>query len=54
MKFEFVGHWDKFYITPSVAIVLDPMYNGYKYVSISWFKRSLEISWGRIKESNNE
>lgn len=53
MKFEFVGHWDRFYVLPAIAVVFDPMFNGYKYISISWFKQSLEISWGHI-EGNNE
>jgi hypothetical protein len=54
MKIEYVGHWDRFYITPSVAIVLDPLYNGYKYLSISWFKHSIELSWGHVKGANDE
>jgi hypothetical protein len=48
MKIEYVGHWDKFYITPSISIVVDPMFVGYKYLSLSWFKVSIEISWGRV------
>lgn len=52
MKFEFVSYWDRFYILPAVAVVFDPMYNGYKYISISWFKQSLEISWGHLDGSN--
>jgi hypothetical protein len=54
MKIEYVGHWDKFYITPAIAIVIDPFYVGYKYISISWFKHSIELSWGHIKENSDE
>lgn len=52
MKFEFVDYWDRFYILPTIAIVTDPMFNGYKYLSIGWFNKSLEISWGHIKDNN--
>lgn len=52
MKFELVEYWDRLYILPTIAVVFDPMFNGYKYISISWLKQSLEISWGHINESN--
>ena len=52
MKIEYVSHWDKLYLTPAVSVVLDPMFVGYKYLSISWLKGSIEISWGRINRSN--
>ena len=52
MKIEYVSHWDKLYLAPAVSVVLDPMFVGYKYLSISWLKGSIEISWGRINRSN--
>lgn len=47
MKIEYVGHWDKFYILPAVSVVLNPLFTGYKYLSLSWFKGCIEISWGK-------
>ena len=52
MKIEYVSYWDRFFITPAIAIVMDPLYVGYKYISIGWFKGSIEISWGHIEEGN--
>jgi hypothetical protein len=54
MKFEFVDYWDRFYILPTFVVVVDPMFVGYKYLSISWLKRSLEISWGHIEKGNGK
>jgi hypothetical protein len=54
MKIEYVGYCDRFFITPAIAVVIDPFYVGYKYLSINWFKGSIEISWGHVKENTNE
>jgi hypothetical protein len=54
MKIEYVGYWDRFFITPAISIVWDPTFVGYKYLSISWLKHSIEISWGHVKEGTDE
>jgi hypothetical protein len=54
MKIEYIDYWDRFYIFPAISIVLDPLYTGYKYLSISWFKGSIEISWGHEKYNINK
>ena len=54
MKIEYLGYWDRIFITPAIAVVMDPLYVGYKYISISWLKGSIEISWGHVKENTNE
>lgn len=51
MKIEYVSYWDRLYLIPTIAIVLDPMFVGYKYLSLSWLKGSIEISWGRFEEN---
>ncbi len=49
MKIEYVSYWDRLYLIPTIAIVVDPMFVGYKYLSLSWLKGSIEISWGHVE-----
>lgn len=45
MKFEIVQYWDRTYIIPTISIVTDISFTGYKYLTLSFLKRGLEISW---------
>lgn len=48
MKICIVESWDKFYILPAIGIVTSTKFTGYRYIDISWFKTSIEISWDHL------
>jgi hypothetical protein len=48
MKIDLVKYWDRIFITPALLIVVDSSFIGYKYLSLSFLKWSLELSWGHI------
>jgi len=48
MKIELVKYWDRIFITPALSIVIDTSFVGYKYLSLSFLKWSLEISWDYV------
>jgi hypothetical protein len=48
MKIEKIKYWDRFFITPAISIVTDQSFTGYRYLSLSFLKWSLEISWDYI------
>lgn len=45
MKFEIVNYWDRTYIIPTISVVFDKSFTGYKYLTLSFLKYGLEISW---------
>lgn len=54
MKFETVKYWDRIFITPAVSVVLDASFTGYKYITLSFLKWSLDIEWGHLNNLNNK
>lgn len=52
VRFERVNHWDKIFITPAISIVLDTSFTGYKYISLSFLRLSLDICWDYV--NNNQ